>query len=444
MSYRHSIPAFILAAAVLTGTASAETLTLDQAFRLALTHNRNLQAGSENIQQARIQKRQAWSIMGPTASAQANQSWNNEVVTQFPGPTGQPIDVVVRPGQSRTFTLSGTQPIFVAQFIPALQNAGRSQALAQANIRDAQEQVLYNVANLYFNVVAAEQFVELSRRSYENLLEHLATAEARFEVGQLPRMGVLQAQIEVTRAQATWTRARNDYTNALAALANLIGIPQIERLQPAGELVERISTQATPGVPFATNATAAALEKRPDLEAARKQLDLAQGGRTAGWYAFSPSLVANGQYQVSSDPGALGAGESWTVMLVLNVPILEGGRRILDLQESASRIRQAERLMEAKRDEVSLDVQTAISNLRVGMENLELAVQQQALARENFEIARISFESGLITSLDVIDANQALLSSEINALREQFNARLDRYNYLRATGQLREGLGLNE
>ncbi len=464
-------PLVILSLALLAAPAraGAQTLTLEEAFRVALANNYNLRAAREGVDQAYIQRRKAWSIMGPTVSAQASHSWNNEVTAQLPvndprqpvlisqaGPGGctpgavtQPTpivsgpacvfsqpsfqDIVVRPGTSQAVSLNGTQPIFVGQFFPALSAANDSIRMARANVESAQETVLYNVASLYFNTVAAEQFTALNRQSFANLREHLAAAQTRFEVGQIPRLGVLQAQIELTRAEAALLRSDNDHRNARAALANLLGVAEIGTLQAPEELVAQQITYE-----FPENPTDAALSNRADLQATAEQLEMARSGRTANWMKFAPSLVANGQYQKNTDPGAFGAADNWTVMLVLNVPIIQAGTRVFDLQESWSRIRQAEVMLEAKKNEVRLDVQTTRSNLDVTRRNLTVAEQQRQLAQENYAIARVSFENGLATSLDVIDANQALLGAEINFLREQLNLRLDTLNYLRAVGLLRE------
>ncbi len=474
------LTALIVSLAALPAHAQ-QTLTLQAAFNLALQNNKNLLAARESIDQAVIQGRKAWTIMGPSVEAQAAQSWNNEIVTQFaatdprepvlitptnpdfscpdpttlaPGdftsPTGinagpacvfsQPTfqDVIVRPGTSRTLTLSGTQPIFIGGLIPALQAAGDQKELARANFSDAREQVLYNVANLYYNTVAAERFVELQRQSYENLQKHLASTRTKYEVGQIPRMGVLQAQIELTRAAAALSRARNDYLNAQAALANLIGITELPRLSSP----DAMTTATWVPSEFPTDPTQAALANRSDLRASMQQLELAKTSRNSVWWRFAPSVVATGQIQRNTDPGAFGEQDSWTVMAVASIPLIDKGQRVVDLQDSFSRIRQAELMLEAKQNEVRLDIQTSRSKLEVTRQNLAVAEEQMQLADENYQITTLSFENGLATSLDVIDANQALLGAEINLLRERFNLQLDTLNYLRALGLLEEELTL--
>lgn len=417
--------------------AAAEPLTLEDAFAHALRHNRNLLAGEENVRQAELQRRHAWTIMGPSLDAQATHAWQNEITSALPGPdpAGPPQEIVIRPAQTATMQLNATQPLFVGALIPALQAAGNQRRLARHNMDDAREQVLFNVANLYFNTVAAAEFVSLQEQSRENLVAHLDIARTRFEVGETPRMGVLQAQIELTRAEAALARARNDERNARAALANLLGMAEVPRLVSASELI----AAATPAE-FPEDPAEQARTHRSDLLAAQSQVDLARDGRNTQWWQFSPSVIASGNIQRQTDPGAFGDEDMWMVAVTLNIPLIDRGSRIVSLQESFSQIRQAEILREATSNEIQLDLQTAQSQLEVTRQNLRVAYEQVALSEENFELTTLSFEHGLATSLDVIDANQALLSSQVNLIQEQFNLQLDTLNYFRAMGLLEEHL----
>lgn len=464
-----SLAAFTALLAVAAPAAGAP-LTLEDAYRQALANNPQLQAAREGVEQADAKVKKTWTYLGPTVNGQISHSWNNEVTASFPyddprkpglltrpgldGNCPLPPDaaalgttmttgpacfvkepsfneIVVRPAESTTLSLSGTQPIFTGQVIPALQMAREGREIARASLAGAKEQVLYNVANLYYNTAAAERFVRLSEQSFSNLQDHLKTAQAKFAVGQIPRMGVLQAQIEVTRAQASLARARNDYQNAKLALANLIGAQGPIELQSAEDLTATTYTAVYPADP-----TAEALANRSDVAVANSQVEIARDGKNLAWLAFSPQLMLNGNIQRTDQAGAFGAKDNWTVMLVLNVPLIQGGGRIFDLTENYSKIRQAETMHAAKKMEVQLDVQSSYSKLQVTRESLAVAVKQRELAQENYAITKVSFENGLATSLDLIDANQTLLGAEINETREQLNERLDTLNYMRSLGLL--------
>lgn len=462
-----ALTALVISAAA---PAAAAPLTLEQAYRLALQKNPQLQAAREGVEQAEAKVNKAWTYLGPTVNGQISHSWNNEVTAAFPyddprkpgalvrpGLDGNcPIppdaanfgsavstgpacfvkapsfsEIVVRPAESTTLTLSGSQPIFSGQVIPALQMAREGREIARNSLAGAKEQVLYNVANLYYNTAAAERFVRLSEQSFSNLQDHLKTAQAKYAVGQIPRMGVLQAQIEVTRAQASLSRARNDYQNAKLALANLIGAENPIELLSAEDLTATTYTAVYPADP-----TAEAMKNRSDVKVSNSQIEIARDGKNVALLAFSPVLMLNGNIQHTDNPGSFGEEDSWTAMLMLNVPLIQGGGRIFDLQENYSKIRQAETMHQAKKREVQLDVQSSFSKLQVTRENLAVATKQRELAEENFAITKVSFENGLATSLDLIDANQTLLGAEINETREQLNERLDTLNYMRSLGLL--------
>lgn len=456
--------------------AAAAPLTLEDAYRQALQSNPQIKAAEESVQQAELQAGKAWTYLGPTVNGQISHSWNNEVTADFPyndprtpgylvkpnldascpvppDPSGfgRPVStgaacflqqpkaakIVVRPKESTTFALQGSQPLFSGQTIPGIRMAYAGSDAARAGVEAAKEQVLFGVANAYYGVATAERYARLTEQSLQNLRDHLKTAEARFSVGQIPRMGVLQAQIEVTKAEAAATRARNDYQNARRALGNLIGADTAPELPSAEALTAATFTQTFPADP-----TAEAMANRGDLKSSEAQLRAARHNRTFQLMAFSPVLMLNGNLQHVDNPGSFGEENSWTVMLMLNVPLIQGGARYFNVRDGFSKTRQAESNFDAKRAEVRLDVETALSKLDVTRQNVAVAAKTRELAAENYTITKVSFENGLATSLDMIDANQALLGAELNFTREQFNLRLDTLNLYRAMGTLSPALGV--
>jgi outer membrane protein TolC len=469
----------VLIAAALTlaaQTAAAAPLTLQDAYRQALANNPQMKAAREQVKQAEIQAGKAWTYLGPTLNAQLSHSWNNEVSVDFPytdprtpgylikpnldascpvppdpSSFGRSVStgavcflqqpkmnkIIVRPSESTTLALQGSQPIFSGQTLPGVQMAYAGEDATRYGVAAAQEQILFGVATAYYGVATAERYARLSDQSLANLRDHLKTAETRFAVGQIPRMGVLQAQIEVTKAEAAAARARNDYQNARLALGNLIGASQPPELPSAEDL-----TAATFKSDFPADPTAEANQNRGDLKSSEAQLHVAQHNRTFNLMSLSPVLMLNGNLQHTDQPGSFGEKDSWTLMLMLNVPILQGGARIFNVRDGYSKLRQAESTLEAKRAEVRLDVQTAVSKLEVTRQNVAVAAKTRELAQENYTITKVSFENGLATSLDMIDANQALLGAELNFTREQFNLRLDTLNLYRAMGTLTPALGV--
>ena len=469
----HYVLFVFLVSLVLTPAAQAQVLTLEDAFQTALERNRDLQNVEENLVQANLQVRRAWSNLLPTMGAQASQTWNNEVVSGFPMtdpqqpavigrptqegctepvPGEDPItpgpvcifsepaveEVVVRPGQSQALSVSVSQPIFVGPSIPGIRMANASREASEADFRSIREQTLYHVAQLYMNTVALERLVRLQEKGYENMRSHLEVAQSRYRVGDASRLSVLQAETEVTRADAALHRTRVEYRNARASLANLLGVESVGRLQPPEELTRF----AQIGAPYGEEATSVARSNRGDLMAARKQVDAARHSRTAQAMRFAPSLMASAGLQWDTDPGAFADARSWSVGLTLNVPLFEAGNRIHDLQESASRLRQARTTLLAREQELRVDLEAAFNRLEVSRRNLEVARKQRELARESFTVAETGFAHGAVSGIEVIDTNQTLFSAEVEALRESLNVELDTLNYYRALGLLADVLGI--
>lgn len=462
---------FLVFAAPLELGADA-SLSLHEAMRLVLRNNPNIQAAREGVNQADIAVNKTWTILGPVITAQAAHSWNNEVTANFPvanpsqpgilskpnanggcdlppNPQGfaQPVStgpacfaqrpslqkLVVRPAESTTLSLSAMQPIFNGQFIPAIQAAWSNSDAVKEAYRSTEDSLLSLTAQHYFGVILAFRLSEILTESRLTLRSHLERTTLKYNIGQISKPALLQAQIEFSQIESEADSARDNYLIALRAFESMLGISGISL--PA--LTEATSATRI-ALDFPSDLTATAMANRHDLKAAKLQLALARSGRSGAWAKFSPSLFLNGTLQRIDEPGAFGEKDSWSIMAVASVPLVQGGSRVFDIQYANSQISQASAALVSKTEEAKVDVDSSVSKLRLAGSKLQTATMQVSLARENLAITRVSFENGLATSLDVIDANQLVMRAELNSAQQQANLLLAQIALWSSLGLLQE------
>jgi outer membrane protein TolC len=454
-----------------TGASNAN-LSLHEAMRLVLRNNPNIQAAREGVDQAEISVNKTWTILGPTITAQAAHSWNNEVSTNLPvadpsqpgvlsqpnavggcdlppNPQGfaQPVStgpacitqrpssakIVVRPAESTTLSLTATQPIFNGQFVPAIQAAWSNSDAVKEAYRSTEDSLLAATAQHYFGVILAFRLSEILAESRLTLRSHLDRTTLKYNIGQIPKTALLQAQIEFSKVESEEVSSRDNYFIALRSFESMLGVSGV--LLPA--LTD--ATMATRiALDFPSDLTATAVANRHDLKAAKLQLEMARSVRTGAWAKFSPTLFLNGTLQRTDSPGAFGEKDSWNVMAIASLPLVQGGSRVFDIQFANSQLRQASAAVVAKTEYAKIDVDSSISKLRLAGSRSQTAFMQASLAKENLAITRVSFENGLGTSLDVIDANQLVMRAELNAAQEQVNLLLAQIALWNSLGLLQE------
>ena len=126
--------------------------------------------------------------------------------------------------------------------------------------------------------------------------------------------------------------------------------------------------------------------------------------------------------------------ESLYGSLSLNFPFFEGGLRRAELEEAKARERQAKLLYEDTRKTIGLDVENAYLELMTQKGTINYLHDQLVFAKDNMASVARQFEMGLASSLDVIDANTLLVSSERQLSDAVYNYQISILRMKRVTG----------
>jgi TolC family type I secretion outer membrane protein len=330
-----------------------------------------------------------------------------------------------------------TQPIFNGfktvtgtRIAEATVNAGRQNLLA------VEQQVLLDAATAFMNVLRDRAIVGLRQRNVEVLTEQLRASRVRFEVGEITKTDVEQSRARLSLSEAELAVAKANLEASIAFFVRAIGH------SPGSLTYPKISKRLPKNLPAAI-ATAERLNPQILLaafneEAARYSIDFVTGD-------LLPSLSLEAAYQYSREPNTtiknLNEG---TVLGSLTVPLYQGGRvgsQVREAKQVASQ-RRIE-ILEASREVREAVVRTwhifvaagqTITSLRTQVAANQLAlegVRQEALV-------------GTRTTLDVLDAEQELVNSQVSLVSAQRDQIVAAYQLIASTGQMTaRNLGLS-
>ena len=344
----------------------------------------------------------------------------------------------VAPDRSLNANLSLAVPVYSGGAVRNGIRAAKTRVEAgQADLRGTESAVFSQVVAAYMDVILNEALVSLNRNNVEVLDVNLQATRDRFEIGDLTRTDVAQSQARLALARSDARTAEANLASARERYIQLVGMPPVA-LEPPPPL---------PNLPAsAPEAVAVALENNPDLIAARERskateydINVAGSGRlprievvTGGAYSdFLGSLSGAGL-----PAGSLRQSEtSAQVGLRASIPIFQGGR-------PAAQRRQAQAFAGATlENEIAVErdvIAQARSAFTSWVAANELITSNQVAvdaATLSLEGVRAENSVGNRTILDILDAEQELLTAQVRLATARRNAYVAGFTLLAAMGK---------
>jgi outer membrane protein TolC len=412
-------------------------LPLAMALVEARANSPDLKVLAERVVQARNDVSRAWTQLKPTLTGTGSYTHNS---------TGPPVFIAVPTPDGGTFinTVEGTPntvagalslqvPVFNGRVFPAIATAWQRVDVARLDETQQRQELLLAVASTYYSGVQLMELAKVAFRTAQNTRDHAIEAQARFEAGQIQRSASVRARVDALRADEEVRRAVYSYLSTKSQLAQLTG-----RRDTAFELEE--PREPPPEIQGdLRELMERALRERPEMAAARANVEIAARLKTDAWAQFLPTLafIATGRYNSQAD--FEGNHLSWALTLALTLPLYDGGLRYVALKDADSRTREA-RAQERSR---SARIEDELRRARLDLESaraLRAQAEQTLLyARENERLVRAQFEAGTATQVEVSDAESALFQSEATAIQQRLAVQLAALRVAKSVGAFDPG-----
>jgi len=416
----------LLALAVSPTTRAAESITLQDAYNAALTSYETVKISQENTVQADSKVDQAWTYIYPKVTGQGSYLRYNETLPPNGGalifqPLGQLQAAVVL-----------TQPLYTGgRALAALRAAKTMQKSSRDDLSSTKQSLLLSVSEAYYAVLRSQRVVEVSRGALERMERHkkvteqeAATRRTKANVSALLRANTLvdQARIFLVTAESNLKTARQRL-NLLTQLPEDAAVADPPALQAPPEPVQTLQEQA--------------LKDRDDYVSSQLGQKVAKENVAITRGAHYPQIYAEGGIRyMDSNPATLMDATTYYGGVVLQVPIFEGGLMKAEVAEARSKQRQSELSTELLKRTIQNEVAEAYLNYQTLSTVLETAKTQFEYARKNFDTVESLFSEGLLPSLSVIDAQQALFLAERELVAASIEQQLAVLRLQRSVGVL--------
>jgi len=302
---------------------------------------------------------------------------------------------------------------------------------SRATLRTAEQTILLNAATAYMNLLRDTAILDLQRRNVEVLQEQLRQTRDRFNVGEVTRTDVAQAESSLAAGRSQVLLAEANYTASQATYRQVIGV-QPGKLEPASP-VDRFSPTTLAGAVLAGTA------QNPTVTTAEYNVDIALQAVKVAEGALYPTVSVTGSFtQNYLSTSSLSLMDSYNAAVIgtLSMPIYQGGAEYSAIRQAKETLGQKRLDLDTARDTVRQNVVQAWGQLDAAKANISATQAQVQAAEIALNGVREEARVGQRTTLDVLNAQQTLVNARVALVTAQHDRVVASYTLLAAVGRL--------
>ena len=422
-----------------TGCSGASADTLEWALVQAYQNNPSLNAQRAALRVIDENVPQALSGYRPKLSLTGNGGYNYTNATQeFVIGGGLTETHFAQTFYSRTFGATASQTIFNGfQTANKTRQAESQVDAARETLRVTEQQVLLDASTAYMNLLRDAAILELNQSNVQVLTEQLKQTRDRFNVGEVTRTDVAQAELRLAAGRSALLGAQSNYVTSQANYRRVIGVDP-GKLAP-GTSVDRLSPNT---LPKAINQGQAL---NPSVLAAMYGVDIAELAVKVSEGALYPNLAIAASASYGAQPAFETIRETQASILgQLTIPIYQGGAEYSTIRQSKETLGQQRLTLDTNRDQARATVVQSWGQLDAAKAQIESTTAQVNAAEIALNGVREEARVGQRTTLDVLNAQQELVNARVAFVTAQHDRVVASYTLLAAVGTLSmQKLGLN-
>jgi len=396
----------------------AVSADLSSIYQDALGNDSQLQGARSGLQATLEGKEWVNAAFYPTIAFNANTQRNrNQISGESYNSTGYGI------------TLS--QGLYHRDIIVRAREIESSITKGELDYQQAQQGLILRVATAYFELLSAQDGLELAQAEKRAISQQLKQTKQRFDVGLSAITDVHEAQAGHDMVVAQEIAAQTALDSSREALREIVGksIGEVSILQNSLPLITPNPASIDHWVKLALDSNLALMSQKAATRTAKHGVDKANAGH-------HPTVDLVGGYDYSNSPATTNGGEkrSSYIGLRLALPLYSGGYTSSKGRESNFSYQQAQYLLEQQRRATEREARRSYLGVTAGISQVNAYRQALSSNQTAYEATQAGFDAGTRTTLDLL-----------NAQREQFRSKRDlaraRYDYLLASLKLKDVVG---
>jgi outer membrane protein len=418
---------------VLLGADGVSAETLESALARAYNNNPGLNAQRANVRATDENVARAKSGYRPRVNASADITRS---YTESESAFGTNISRLT----PRGYGVELNQSIFNGfRTENSVRQAESSVLGSRETLGNTEQNTLLDAATAYMDVLRDTAILDLQRNNVEVIDEQRRQTVDRFNVGEVTRTDVAQAEAALAEARSDASLAEANLRSSIAQYRQIVGVDpqQLAPGRPLDRLLPR-TMEAAMKIAFGEHPAIKAAQHAVD--AAELQVKIEQG-------ALAPQVGVSGSVSQRYDRQSVGdSALSASVSAQLTVPIYDGGEAYASTRQAKETAGQRRLEADSIRDQVRAAVASGWGRLEAARAQIQAAQAQIDAAETALSGVREEARVGQRTTLDVLNAQQELLDARVNLITAQRDRVVASYGVVQAMGRLNSralGLAVN-
>ena len=413
--------------AALTGSAQ-QSRSLKECIDYGLQHYGTIRVAQYQVETANQQARQALGQYLPQVSGTGNFTDNLKLQSTllpagFAGP--EPTRISLGSKYQTNVSAQLTQTIYDKSLLIGIKANESNQKLADLNIRQTREEIIYNIATNYYQVFIVQQQIALLKDNLNRTQQVLNILKLQRDNGVIQPIDYTNTEVTYNNTRSQLSLSENNLALALNRLKYQMGLSQEQELTLSDTLLlKQVPTLEQSN--FNAPSLISYQKAMANLDLQRLQLL-----RTKAGYQPTLSFTANygtlalGNQFVDGFRNFTGFG---SIGLRLNIPIFDGFQRDAQIQQNRLTVMTQEEQLRLNTAAYQLQFSNAQSQIQKSQTNIQNDDRNVKLAQEVYNITTLQYKQGTKSLTDLINADNSYRQAQsnyINSLINFYQARLD-------------------
>ena len=421
----HSLLLCVVAGILLTATAHAETLSLDECLRRAAAGNYTLTVTAHDTRLAAESTIQAQSGFLPRLDFQG-------------GYTVQAAPQAFSLGGRESETQDATYGFFGVTATQTIYDFGRTSSRTRkasllqeavdrtyhARVKD----VFLQVVEAYYGILEAKKVLGAADEEIVQRTDHLRVAQNLYEQGVVTRNDLLQAEVKLADSRQRRLASANLVDNRWLFLNYLTGQP----LPFRADMEEKDSAKP---LPPAETAEEKALANRPELASLTKTAEAGEAEVAEARTGYFPELFAKGSIDYLEN-SKVREQAIYAATVGLRVNLFDGFSTTSRHRQAVENLAKQRDNLRLAREQIRLELATSLNDARVASERIRTVETAIKHGEENLRINRDRYQAQVGTATDVIDAQTLLTQIRTDYFRAVFDYQVAVARVRKAMGEL--------
>ncbi|MFA5806220.1 MAG: TolC family protein [Melioribacteraceae bacterium] len=420
--------------------AKTNTFTLKQCIVYAIDNNTDVRKAKLELEKSKYQTREIFTggfipqyngtVRFDDYLDLATQLIPGEIFNQ-PGTT---IPVKFGTKYSVTAGIEGNLLIFNGPLILNYKISKKAQQLNELNIEKTQEEIIYEVAQTYYNTQIINKQKEVLKANMNNIDTLIKIASLQYNNGIIKKIDLDRLSVNRVNLQTQLENIQLSKDQLIGLLKYYMGIPFEQSLIPADTIPENTMLIIANSKDSENSIELKLLEKQ-------KEVSLLNIRQNKANYLPTLTLYENYYYQAQREKvDFLANDKKWypvsVIGLNLSIPLLSGFQTKTKVQQAKIQLMQLSLTEQSTRSYIAMQNDNIINKIKVNINAIGTQKKNMQLAEDVYQITRQQYQKGITPLSDLLNAETSLREAQVNYLNAVVQLKLAELDFLKNNGNI--------